>query len=56
MTNMVFLFIAKHQTTKESISKILKGFQKEKHTNGYEIFVVNGWDYVQLIECVYKSF
>ncbi|APG64040.1 transketolase [Tenacibaculum todarodis] len=41
---------AKHQTTKESISEILKGFQKEKDTNGYEIFVVNGWDYVQLID------
>jgi len=41
---------AKHQTTKENISEILKGFQKEKDTNGYEIFVVNGWDYVQLID------
>ena len=46
---------AKHQTTKESISKILKGFQKEKHTNGYEIFVVNGWDYVQLIDVYSKA-
>jgi len=46
---------AKHQTTKESISKILKGFQKEKHTNGYEIFVVNGWDYVQLIDVYTKA-
>ena len=34
---------ARHQTTKESISEILKGFQKENDTNGYEIFVVNGW-------------
>lgn len=41
---------AKYQTTKESISEILKGFQKEEGTNGYEIFVVNGWDYVQLID------
>ncbi|MDG2150972.1 MAG: thiamine pyrophosphate-dependent enzyme [Polaribacter sp.] len=40
---------AKHQTTKESISEILKGFQREKDKEGYEIFVVNGWDYVQLI-------
>ena len=45
---------AKHQTTKESISEILKGFQKEEGTNGYEIFVVNGWDYVQLID-VYQN-
>ena len=41
---------AKHQTTKESISEILKGFQRENGTDGYEIFVVNGWDYVQLID------
>ena len=46
---------AKHQTTKESISEILKGFQKEKDTNGYEIFVVNGWDYVQLIDVYNKA-
>ena len=46
---------AKHQTTKESISEILKGFQKEKGTNGYEIFVVNGWDYVQLIDVYSKA-
>ena len=41
---------AKHQTTKESISEILKGFQRENGTDGYEIFEVNGWDYVQLID------
>ncbi|MFY0631521.1 MAG: transketolase [Flavobacteriaceae bacterium] len=46
---------AKHQTTKESISEILKGFQKEEGTNGYEIFVVNGWDYVQLIDTYNKA-
>jgi len=41
---------AKHQTTKENISEILKGFQRDKHTNGYEILKVNGWDYAALIE------
>ena len=46
---------ARHQTTKESISEILKGFQREKDTNGYEIFVVNGWDYVQLIDTYNKA-
>lgn len=46
---------AKYQTTKESISEILKGFQKEEDTNGYEIFVVNGWDYVQLIDVYNKA-
>ncbi|CAA0144218.1 alpha-ketoacid dehydrogenase subunit alpha/beta [Tenacibaculum maritimum] len=46
---------AKHQTTKESISEILKGFQKDNDTNGYEIFVVNGWDYVQLVAIYAKA-
>lgn len=39
----------KYQTTKESISEILKGFQRDKNeNNGYEIFTVKGWDYVNL--------
>ena len=46
---------AKHQTTKESISEILKGFQRENTKEGYEIFVVNGWDYVQLIDIYNKA-
>lgn len=46
---------AKHQTTKESISEILKGFQKDNETNGYEIFVVNGWDYVKLVDVYNKA-
>jgi len=41
---------AKYQTTKEDISEILKGFQREDGTNGYEIFKVRGWDYVGLCE------
>jgi len=41
---------ARLQTTKEDISEILKGFQREKGTNGYEIFKVRGWDYVALCE------
>ena len=40
---------AKHQTTKESISEILKGYQREEDTNGFEIFKVKGWDYADLI-------
>ena len=40
---------AKHQTTKENISEILGGFQREGDGNGYEIFKVNGWDYAELI-------
>ena len=46
---------AKHQTTKENISEILKGFQRDDTSNGYEIFVVNGWDYVQLIDVYNKA-
>lgn len=46
---------ARHQTTKESISEILKGFQKEEDTNGYEIFTVKGWDYASLIETYAKA-
>ncbi|MBL4746812.1 MAG: transketolase [Flavobacteriaceae bacterium] len=45
---------AKYQTTKENISEILKGFQRDNDTKGYEIFTVNGWDYVQLVE-VYQQ-
>jgi pyruvate/2-oxoglutarate/acetoin dehydrogenase E1 component/TPP-dependent pyruvate/acetoin dehydrogenase alpha subunit len=40
---------AKHQTTKESISEILKGYQREEGTNGFEILKVKGWDYADLI-------
>jgi pyruvate/2-oxoglutarate/acetoin dehydrogenase E1 component/TPP-dependent pyruvate/acetoin dehydrogenase alpha subunit len=46
---------AKHQTTKESISEILKGFQRENNSNGYEIIVVNGWDYVRLVDVYTKA-
>ncbi|CAM1374063.1 alpha-ketoacid dehydrogenase subunit alpha/beta [Tenacibaculum xiamenense] len=46
---------AKYQTTKESISEILKGFQRDENQKGYEIFVVNGWDYVQLIDTYNKA-
>ena len=38
------------QTTKEDISEVLKGFQREPGSNGYEIFKVRGWDYVALCE------
>jgi len=41
---------AKYQTTKENISEILKGFQRDEHNKGFEIFTVNGWDYSKLID------
>jgi len=41
---------AKHQTTKESISKILSGFQRDDKDKGYEILEVKGWDYPALVD------
>ena len=40
----------KLQTTKESISEILKGFQRDDKLNGFEILVVRGWNYPELIK------
>ena len=45
---------AKYQTTKENISEILKGFQRDENGNGFEIFTVKGWDYPALVE-VYEA-
>ncbi|MDZ4757602.1 MAG: thiamine pyrophosphate-dependent enzyme [Bacteroidota bacterium] len=39
---------AKYQTTKESISEILKGFQRDDQNEGYNIYRVKGWDYAEL--------
>jgi pyruvate/2-oxoglutarate/acetoin dehydrogenase E1 component/TPP-dependent pyruvate/acetoin dehydrogenase alpha subunit len=41
---------AKYQTTKEDISEVLKGFQRDENADGYEIFKVRGWDYPALCE------
>lgn len=46
---------AKYQTTKENISEILKGFQRDKEANGYEILKVYGWDYSALIDTYEKA-
>ncbi|MDO4727846.1 MAG: thiamine pyrophosphate-dependent enzyme [Bacteroidota bacterium] len=46
---------ARYQTTKENISEILKGFQKNGDTNGYEIYVVKGWDYPELVSVYQKA-
>ncbi len=40
---------AKHQTTKENISEILKGFQRDENGKGFEILRVKGWDYTALV-------
>lgn len=41
---------ARYQTTKEDISEILKGFQRDEDNAGYEIYKVRGWDYPALCE------
>jgi pyruvate/2-oxoglutarate/acetoin dehydrogenase E1 component/TPP-dependent pyruvate/acetoin dehydrogenase alpha subunit len=46
---------AKYQTTKENISEVLKGFQRDKKNDGLEILRVNGWDYVKLIDTYSKA-
>ncbi|WP_299577672.1 alpha-ketoacid dehydrogenase subunit alpha/beta [uncultured Sunxiuqinia sp.] len=38
------------QTTKSSISEALKGFQKQKDTNGILIYTCKGWDYPELVK------
>lgn len=45
----------KYQTTKESISEVLKGFQRENGGKGYEIFKTKGWDYAHLCETYEKA-
>ena len=37
-----------YQTTKGSISEILKGFEKDEKGNGYLIYKIKGWDYPAL--------
>ncbi|UKM64211.1 thiamine pyrophosphate-dependent enzyme [Flavobacteriaceae bacterium GSB9] len=41
---------AKYQTTKENISEILSGFQRDEKNKGFEILRVKGWDYAKLME------
>ena len=46
----------KYQTTKENLSEILKGFQRDKgKNNGYEMFKVKAWDYPALMETYEKA-
>ncbi|HEY0055019.1 MAG TPA: thiamine pyrophosphate-dependent enzyme [Pedobacter sp.] len=39
-----------YQTTKQDISEVLKGFQRDENAEGLEIFKVRGWDYPGLCE------
>ncbi len=45
---------AKYQTTKEDISKLLSGFQRDENHEGYELLKVKGWDYTALMH-VYEN-
>jgi len=40
----------KYQTTKESISEIIKGFQTDEQGRGFDIYVCEGWNYPKLVE------
>jgi len=44
-----------HQTTKASISKVLKGFQRTRKEAGLEIFHVMAWDYPALLKTYEKA-
>ncbi|MEL6863494.1 MAG: thiamine pyrophosphate-dependent enzyme [Bacteroidota bacterium] len=45
-----------YQTTKQSISEVLAGFQKNgEDLNGLDIYQVNGWDYPKLCEVYEKG-
>lgn len=45
----------RYQTTKESISEALAGFQRTADKKGFQIFKTKGWDYPHLIETYEKA-
>ncbi len=46
---------ARYQTTKGNISKILQGFQRSEHEEGFEIITAKGWDYDGLCKAYEKA-
>ncbi|SEJ37574.1 Pyruvate/2-oxoglutarate/acetoin dehydrogenase complex, dehydrogenase (E1) component [Cyclobacterium xiamenense] len=44
-----------YQVTKASISKALEGFRRNQNEKGYEILVVKGWDYEELVRVYGKA-
>ncbi len=47
---------AEYQTTKQNISEILKGFQREgEGQEGFEIYRVKGWDYAALVDTYQRA-
>ena len=45
----------KYQTTKQSISDLLKGFENDEMGKGFRIYKVKGWDYPALCEVYEKG-
>lgn len=45
----------KYQTTKESISEVLKGFEADEEGRGFDIYVCEGWNYPKLVETYQKG-
>lgn len=51
---------ARHQTLKQSISKALAGFQRDRKSDGpdgqgFEILTARGWNYAELVEAFEKA-
>ncbi|MGH7491340.1 MAG: alpha-ketoacid dehydrogenase subunit alpha/beta [bacterium] len=45
-----------HQVTKESISELLKGFQRQRGVRaGFDIYTVRAWDYPALVDTYIKA-
>jgi len=44
-----------YQTTKQSISEAIKGFQRDDKNEGYEIFTEKGWNYPALMQTYKKG-
>ena len=44
-----------YHTTKESISEVMKGLQRDTKHKGFEIFVAKGWDYPTLYDIYQKA-
>ncbi|HTE34304.1 MAG TPA: thiamine pyrophosphate-dependent enzyme, partial [Chryseolinea sp.] len=44
-----------YHTTKGSISKVLAGLQRNENEKGFEIIVINGWDYPGLIDAYHVA-
>lgn len=45
-----------HQITKQNLSELLQGFQREPGSDaGFDLYTVPGWDYLQLVETYQKA-